>query len=511
MSDTPENNTTTSEFEDTPVPKSHLKDSKSFWGMYAGEHTAGTEFMIGPLFVAWGVGAFDLIVGLLIGNILAVLSWRYICAPIATDLRMTLYKTLENICGNGLVKIYNLANGIFFCFLAGAMITVSATAVGVPFEQVVMPSLGDLYPTGPAWILIVLVVGLVVAFVAAFGYNAVARLSTIAAPWMILIFIACGLVTLPKLNSMELNAIWTGVPVGDLPKLGLWHVIFFAWLANAAMHIGMSDLSILRYAKKSSYGWASSAGMFLGHYIAWISASLLFALAIQRYGDSASSAPGPMVYDAIGVAGLICVVIAGWTTANPTIYRAGLAFQAIMPKLPRFGVTLAAGLLATAAGLFPAFAMKLLGFVGIYGTILAPVGAIIFVEYYLIRKLKLQPEYARENGQSFNMAALYAYAIPVVAAIIYWLDNPAAFKSFATVPVWIACGLLYIGFSFFFQKGRSLAGLLSIIGLIGSIIPPVLYSFGAMGDLTMKLTMLVAVLIWFMAFPLYLNQSKSNI
>ena len=42
--------------------------------MYAGEHTAGTEFVIGPLFVAHSVTAFDLTVGLLVGNLLAVLS-----------------------------------------------------------------------------------------------------------------------------------------------------------------------------------------------------------------------------------------------------------------------------------------------------------------------------------------------------------------------------------------------------------------------------------------------------
>ena len=45
--------------------------------MYAGEHTAGTEFMIGPMFLAGGVGVFDLFAGLLIGNLLAVLMWRY--------------------------------------------------------------------------------------------------------------------------------------------------------------------------------------------------------------------------------------------------------------------------------------------------------------------------------------------------------------------------------------------------------------------------------------------------
>ena len=52
------------EFEREPIPKSKLKSWKSFLGMYAGEHAAGTEFMIGPLFLTAGVSAFDLIVGL---------------------------------------------------------------------------------------------------------------------------------------------------------------------------------------------------------------------------------------------------------------------------------------------------------------------------------------------------------------------------------------------------------------------------------------------------------------
>ena len=106
-------------------PSSARLGFKSFVGQYAGEHTAGTELMIGPLFVAAGVSAFDLVVGLLVGNLLAVLSWTFLTAPIATRARLTLYYQLEKICGRKLVTLYNLANGVMFCFLAGAMITVS--------------------------------------------------------------------------------------------------------------------------------------------------------------------------------------------------------------------------------------------------------------------------------------------------------------------------------------------------------------------------------------------------
>ena len=67
------------EFERQRVPESKLQSWKAFLGMYAGEHAAGTEFVIGPLFLTTGVSAFDLIVGLLIGNLMAVLRHNLGC------------------------------------------------------------------------------------------------------------------------------------------------------------------------------------------------------------------------------------------------------------------------------------------------------------------------------------------------------------------------------------------------------------------------------------------------
>jgi hypothetical protein len=83
--------------------RKNLKNWRSFIGVYAGEHAAGTEFMIGPLFLTAGVSAFDLIFGLLLGNFLAVLSWRFLTAEIAVKNRLTLYFQLEKICGKKLV------------------------------------------------------------------------------------------------------------------------------------------------------------------------------------------------------------------------------------------------------------------------------------------------------------------------------------------------------------------------------------------------------------------------
>src|SRR5438094_9378018 len=62
------------EFDREPVPPDRLQGPGSFIGLKNGEHAAGTEIVIGPLFVAHGVTARDLPQGLLEGNRLAVLS-----------------------------------------------------------------------------------------------------------------------------------------------------------------------------------------------------------------------------------------------------------------------------------------------------------------------------------------------------------------------------------------------------------------------------------------------------
>jgi purine-cytosine permease-like protein len=484
------------EYEREPVPEKALLGFKSFVGMYAGEHTAGTELMLGPLFVAAGVSAFDLIVGLLLGNFLAVLSWTLVTAPVATRARLTLYYQLEKICGRKLVTLYNLANGVMFCFLAGAMITVSATAVGVMLQnwmQFQMPALNDLAPfpmpdsvyqsldslglinaetasrateVNIGWIVVSLLVGTATAIVAVYGYAVVAKVANIAAPWMTLVFVAFGLVSLKQfidVTNSEINSagdLWTlatthiwkgGEPLPGQPKFTFWHVTFFAWFCNMAMHIGMSDLSIFRFAKKSWYGLATASGMYLGHFIAWIAASIMYALQLHLDPAKTDVLPGPMAFQACGIAGLLCVIIAGWTTANPTIYRAGLAFQAIMPNVSRAKVTFCTGMLAAVAGMFPAIAMKLLGFVAVYGLLLMPMGAVIFVDFYWLRKLGLQPSYAERSGSGFNWAAGLTWFVTLAAC--WWLVNQGYIEIyFVSLPGWFFAAILYVILSKLMQR-----------------------------------------------------------
>jgi NCS1 family nucleobase:cation symporter-1 len=450
------------EYENQPVPPHAQLGHRSFWGMYAGEHTAGTEFLIGPLFLlSWGVGGWSLVAGLLLGNMAAVLTWRFVTAPIATRARLTLYRQMEKIGGRGFVVLYNFLNGLLFCFLAGAMITVSGTAFGPVLPHVTMPTFATAMPPGLGWCVIVLGLGVLMTYVAARGYNLVARVGEISAPWMFLVFVSCAFVVLGKLDSSFISAIQ---PVRhDLDVGGFWAVFFFAWLCNAAMHLGMADLSVLRFARSPNAGWASAAGMILGHCVAWICAALLLVYWVRYYKGDVDAAKavslGTIVDDAAGLTGLICVVIAGWTTANPTLYRAGLAFQGMFPAMSRTQGTILAGAICTGAGLFPAFAMQLLDFVGIYGTILAPVGAIIFVDFWLAKKLGLPGEWASNNNGGFNAAAFLAWVLPLVGGAFVYANCALvrAVPSYMVVPAWICAGLLYIAFARFLPRRSAAA------------------------------------------------------
>ncbi|GAB4238528.1 MAG: hypothetical protein Kow00109_13000 [Acidobacteriota bacterium] len=428
------------EFDREPVSEDKLHGWKSFLAMYAGEHVAGTEFVIGPLFVVHGVTAKDLLLGLLVGNLLAVLSWTFVCAPIAVRNRLTLYWQLRRVAGPYVTYLYSVVNALMFCFLAGAMISVAATAVGLPLDMS-MPKLTDRMPTSVLWVVVVFLVGSVVTALAILGFEKISRFARICVPWMFLVFVAAAVAALPRLGCDSLGdfwrvaneKIWTGQVVEGQTRFTFWHVLFFAWFCNLAMHIGMSDLTILRYARKWYYGLASAAGMYLGHFVAWIASGILCAAALGEV------APGPIAYLGAGVAGAICVVIAGWTTANPTLYRAGLAFQVATPNWKRWKVTLATGLATTVAACFPAIVMQLLDFVALYGLLLMPMGAVIFADYWILPRLGLSRWLAEQRGTLFSWPAFLAWIGSI--GFVFLLPLEIYFKA---LPAWFLAVVIYV-------------------------------------------------------------------
>jgi NCS1 family nucleobase:cation symporter-1 len=390
---------------------------------------------------------------LLLGNLLAVLSWALVCAPIAVQTRLTLYWYLRKIGGPAVTIVYNVLNAVLYCILAGAMITVSASAVRIPFG--IEPET-EWYPQNAKFVLLVLVVGAVVVTVAVLGFKRLAQFSSVSSPWMVLMFIAGALAVLPTLGTMYCaddfwqlaqRRIWQGPSAGQADALGFWHVTAFAWICNLAMHLGLSDMALFRYARRASYGFYSAFGMYLGHYLSWICAGIMgaaAAAAMQRPLSGIDS--GDIAYNALGAMGALTVVIAGWTTANPTLYRAGLALQAVTPGWPRWLVTAAVGVVTTIIACFPFVFTGLLDFVGYYGLLLMPVGAIVVVEHWLFPRIGLNRYWASRRGLLLNWPALAAWGLALAAGVGLW-QSGTLHLFFLAGPVWLLTAVLYVAFA----------------------------------------------------------------
>jgi NCS1 family nucleobase:cation symporter-1 len=440
------------EFDREPVSPDRLEPGRHFAAVFAGEHVAGTEFVIGALFVTMGVSATELLLGLLVGNLFAVLSWTLICAPIAVETRLTLYWYLRQIAGPAVTAIYNVLNAIMFCILSGTMITVSASSVRIPFG---IPPQINWYPEDPRFVLVVVAVGAVVVVVAIAGFRRLAQFNEVCVPWIFVMFFAGAVAMLPALAETRGDvARGAGLDLWRLANetiwvknkstgIGLWHVVAFAWVCNLAMHVGLSDMALLRYAKRPAYGLYSACGMFLGHYLAWVCAGVMGAAVAIMTGVALDKLDAGGVADtALGVSGAIAVVLAGWSTSNPTLYRAGLALQAVTPGWPRWLVTLAAGAFTTAIACFPFVFSRLLEFVALYGILLMPIGAIVFVEHYLFPRIGLRRFWLQRTELNVNWPALVTWVGAVaIACAINFAGLMHLF--FIPLPIWFFTAATY--------------------------------------------------------------------
>ncbi|GGZ54046.1 MAG: hypothetical protein CL578_14420 [Alteromonadaceae bacterium] len=414
--------------EQLPIPKHKLKGWTHFLGLYAGEHVAATEFVFGATFVALGATMTDILLGLLIGNILAVLSWTLITTPIAVETRLSLYTYLQKIAGDSMTKLYNWANVIIFTVISAAMITVSATAVRFAFD---IPAQLNWYPTNPWFVAIVLAVGIIVVLVAMYGFTAVSNFSGICAPWLLVMFVSGPLILMPALADSVIGqtglsswsdfmhigsvSVWTGLDTNGEPGIGLLEVIGFSWAANTITHFGLIDMAILRYARKRSYGLCTSAGMLFGHYIAWISAGIMGAGTAVIVQKSISELdPGDVAYHALGLSGLVIVIVAGWTTANANLYRAGLAAQAIFKEHSRTKTTLTVGLVTVAVACFPFVFTKLLPLLTYAGLLVVPVGAIVFAEHFIFPRIGFTRYWVAYRQLSHSRPAVMAWGLGLV-------------------------------------------------------------------------------------------------
>ncbi|MGB7448352.1 MAG: hypothetical protein WA892_04405, partial [Ornithinimicrobium sp.] len=155
--------------------------------------------------------------------------------------------------------------------------------------------------------------------------------------------------------------------------------------------------------------------------------------------------PGNVAFQALGYAGLVVVVVAGWTTANANLYRSGLAAQGVVPTLSRRKATLIIGVIVLVASAFPFVYRNYLIFITYSGITLVPVGGIIFASYWVLPRLGMTTFWAGHKGVT-NTPALLAWGITLaLAACAVGFGLMPVY--FAFVPAFILSIVLYVVFA----------------------------------------------------------------
>ena len=113
------------------------------------------------------------------------------------------------------------------------------------------------------------------------------------------------------------------------------------------------------------------------------------------------------------------------------------------------------GLVTTIAACFPGLVMKLLDFVAIYGFLLMPMGAVIFIDFYVLKRFGLSDFYAEKAGIKLNWAAASTWIITLLVGLFMnkMLDVEVFFLG---LPGWFIASAIYIIFSKFYQSKSSL-------------------------------------------------------
>ncbi|TWU32206.1 hypothetical protein [Novipirellula artificiosorum] len=200
-------------------------------------------------------------------------------------------------------------------------------------------------------------------------------------------------------------------------------------------------MALLRYAKKTVYGLCTSAGMLFGHDIAWIAAGIMGAgTAVLLKSTIVELDPGDVTYRALGLSGSVIVIVAGWTTANANLYRAGLAAQAIFH--PRKQVTFAVGVATVVIACFPLVYKQILPLLTYAGLLVVPVGRIVFAEHFLFPRIGLTRYWVKYRGLTRSTPAIASWAAGLALGFgLNYLQVMSFFYLF--LPTWAFTIVLY--------------------------------------------------------------------
>lgn len=205
---------------------------------------------------------------------------------------------------------------------------------------------------------------------AMFGYRAIEKLSIVAVPLLGMLLFGSLFITLSNFSMSELMN--TPVTASPIP-LGTAISMVIGSLAVGVI-IG-PDYS--RYARTTKDAILSSSfGFFVGTVV------VLLISAILAKATSETDIISIFIGLGWGTGAMVVLILAQWTTNNTNIYSASLNFSIIFSKIPKYILTVGAGVVGITLamlGIYDNFIM----FLSFLSVLIPPVGGIYAADYFM--------------------------------------------------------------------------------------------------------------------------------
>ncbi|MEC5423151.1 cytosine permease [Virgibacillus sp. C22-A2] len=256
-------------------------------------------------------------------------------------------------------------------------------------------------------LILVIIGGILMTTTAVFGYKAIEKLSLLAVPLLAILLIS----SLSKVMSDSTMTNVANAPIiGDPLTMGTAISLIIGSLAIGAI-IG-PDIS--RYARSTKDAIISS---FMGYFVGF-SIVLIIAIVLAKATTQVDIVE-IMLTLGWGTAALLVLILAQWTTNDNNLYSSALGFSVIFQKIPKYMLTIMAGVIGTAmavGGIYDNF----IPFLNFLSALIPPIGG-IYVADFIINRQKYKFD---KLGETKDVEVI-GIGVWVIAALLAFMTMPA--------------------------------------------------------------------------------------
>ncbi len=406
------------------------KDWKSIVLIWAGGVICVPALMVGA-FITNGLGFKSSVVAMVIGYLIVV-GYMVFMAMQSEDLGVPSVVTFEGAFGKK-GSSYVASTVIVFCFTS--WFAFQTAICGAAFSGL-LERYGILFPVSASMI----IWGAIMTITAVYGFGLMKVLNLVSVPAMAFILVYAVINILSKPEAYQ--KIIEFQPVNPMPLIAGIGIAVGGFAAG-----GVLAGDITRYCKNRK---ETALSVIVGVLPAGIGALIvgsILAINAGSLGMDNTSIVNMLSSVGAPILGLLVLILATWTTNVSNAYTAGFALLNIakMQNNKRSLSCFIVGVVGTLLAVFGAL-NYFSGFLNILGTFIPPIAGVTIMDYWGIRKGKIE-NWNPVNG--FNLAGFLAWSIGAVVAIKF----PTVLIPSINAIV-ISCVSYFIFFSLFNKKSN---------------------------------------------------------